>query len=77
MANAEDKFLEELENRLEQNRKIAQKSWIPRPLHKAVSYLGFHSFRVLFLVSFGITALVFAFWYEVMVSLSKQIFLYL
>jgi hypothetical protein len=76
--NSEDKnFLDELEARLEENRQMAERSWVPKPLWGAASYLGFHSFRVLVIVSLLITVGLFLFWHPVLIEVSKQLFLYI
>lgn len=77
MEASEEQFLKELEDKLEQNRRMAAKSWVPKPLYGVVSYLGFHSLRVLVLVSLGITVIIFAVWYPTMVELSRKVFLIL
>ena len=51
----EDEFLQELEERLEENRKIAKQSVLPKQLYGVASYLGFHTFRGLVLVSLLMT----------------------
>ena len=69
-------FLKDLEARLEENRKIAQKSYVPAWLQPLASYLGFHAFRALFLLSLAIT--IFMFWWQFDLSIltGKKIFFY-
>ena len=77
MNGKQEQFLNELEERLAENRQMAERSWVPRPLWGAASYLGFHSFRVLVVVSFLITVGLFLFWHPVLIEVSKQLFLYI
>lgn len=74
---AHEDFLEELEQRLEENRELAKKSILPKQLYGLASYLGFHSFRSLVIISFVITVLGFYFWYDTLVAISKQLFFYI
>ena len=69
-----DLFLDELESRLEENRKLAKGTMWPKPLQGLVSYFGFHSFRSLFLISLGLTIGLFWLWYWPLISLSKNLF---
>jgi hypothetical protein len=69
-----DNFLQELENRLEENRKMAEGGVLPRPLWGLASYLGFHQFRTLLIVSLGVTITLFLFWYPILIKVSKLIF---
>ena len=72
-----DDFLNELEARLEENRKVAQRGVLPKFLWGAASYLGFHQFRTLVIVSLGLTAIMFIFLYPILIKVSKLIFIYL
>ncbi|OGV90637.1 hypothetical protein A2783_05755 [Microgenomates group bacterium RIFCSPHIGHO2_01_FULL_45_11] len=72
----EEVFLREIEERLAENRRLAERSILPPFLYSVASYLGFHAFRVLFLTSFLVTTVVFWLWFEWLMSLSKQIFFY-
>lgn len=74
---AQEVFLEELEKRLEENRVLAEKSILPKQLYGLASYLGFHSFRSLVIVSGLITIMGFYFFYGQLVAISKQLFLFL
>ena len=71
-----DVFLEELEARLAENRLLAEKSILPSQLHGLASYLAFNSFRTLMGTSLVLTLMLFAFFYEDLVRLSKVIFWY-
>lgn len=57
---ARDEFLAQLEERLEENRRIMGQWGLPKPLWGVASYLGSHSLRVLLGVSFLIA--LFGFW---------------
>ena len=70
----QEEFANELEKRLEENRKIGEKSYIPSFLQGVVAYLGFHSFRVLVLGSLGVTILLFLLLGESLMYISKWIF---
>ncbi|OGV97163.1 hypothetical protein A2W24_00455 [Microgenomates group bacterium RBG_16_45_19] len=76
METEEDRFLAELEARLKQNRRMVERSWLPKVLYPLASYLAFHHFRVLFLTSFGLTVILFWGWFEEIMALSKRLFLY-
>jgi hypothetical protein len=73
---ARDIFLEELEKRLEENRKLAAGSWLPRPLWGLASYMAFHTFRTLLLAALGITVLGTIFGFRQMLDVGKAMFLY-
>lgn len=73
---AKEGFLEEIEKRLEENRNLAAESVLPKPLWSVASYLAFHSFRSLVLVSLGLTILGSLVAFEWMVKLGKLVFLY-
>lgn len=73
----EDVLLQELEERLEENRRLVEETYIPKPLYGVASYLGFHTFRVLVGLSFGLTVIGFYFFYDQLVLLGKQLFLFL
>ena len=75
--NNSDRFLEELEKRLEENRGLAERSILPKQLYGLASYLGFHSFRSLVIVSGLVTIMGFYFFYGQLVAISKQLFLFL
>lgn len=77
MDKGDELFLRELEVKLIQNRKMAERSFLPKPLQGLASYLGFHSFRVLALVSLGLTIILFWGWYPTMVEISRELFLFL
>jgi hypothetical protein len=72
----EKDFLEEIERRLEENRRLAAESVLPKPLWSVASYLAFHSFRSLVLISLGLTILVSFGAFDWMVKLGKLVFLY-
>ena len=44
-----DKFLDELDARLEENRRLAENSSLPKVLQPIAGYLAFHHVRVLLL----------------------------
>lgn len=76
MINKKVQFLQELETRLEENRRIAQKSYVPAWLQPLASYLGFHAFRTLFLLSLVITILMFCWQFDLTILIGKKIFFY-
>ena len=51
----EEKFLEQIEQRLEENKQVVASSPLPRILQPLAAYLGFHTFKVLFLTSLLMT----------------------
>jgi len=70
----QDEFLAEIERRLEENRLIAAKSIFPNFLKPLVTYLGFNTFRSLFVISLLITIGGVVYFFPSMVSLGKMIF---
>ncbi len=72
----EEAFLQELEQRLKENRRVAQASVLPKWLWGAASYLGFHTFRTLFIVSFLLTLLSFVWWWQDLIRVSRILFWY-
>ena len=70
-----DKLLLELEERLEENRKIAQNTKLPIWLHGVASYLGFHALSTLILLSLLITVILYEFFHQPLITISKSIFL--
>jgi hypothetical protein len=72
----EDKFLDELEKRLEENRRIVAQGWLPKPIQGLASYLGFHQFRTLVIISLVMTAMSFGFFYDPLIKVSKLLFLF-
>jgi hypothetical protein len=73
----QDDFLSELETRLEENRRMAEQSWLPSPLHGLASYLGFHTFRSLVVASLAVTMVLFWQFYPELMKISREIFLFL
>jgi hypothetical protein len=74
--NQDELFLQEIEQRLAENRKLMQGSVMPRSLAGVVSYLGFHTFRSLFIISFLVTLSLFVGFYDVLVMVSRGMFLW-
>ena len=72
----QDKFLEKLEERLEENRQLAEKSVLPKFLSPLASYLGFNAFRVLFFLSFGLTVILSWYAFDWMILVGKKLFLF-
>jgi hypothetical protein len=72
-----DNFLEELEKRLEENRRVAERGILPRFMWGAASYLGFHQFRMLLVVALGVTVMMFMFWYPTLIRVSKLLFIFI
>jgi hypothetical protein len=72
----ESQFLEELQHRLTENRRLAEKSVLPGFLQGAASYLAFHTFRTLVVASFFVTSVMFMVFYDELMGLSKLIFWY-
>lgn len=70
-------FLEELEARLKENRRLADDSRWPEFLKPMVSYLGFHPLRVLVGLSLFSTLVMFGLYYESLMALSRKLFLFL
>jgi hypothetical protein len=73
---SESQFLEELQQRLAENRRLTEKSVLPGFLQDAASYLAFHTFRSLVLASFLITSVMFVAFYDELMGLSRLIFWY-
>lgn len=73
---ARDIFLEELEQRLEENRRLAAGSWLPKPLWGVASYLAFHTFRSLVLASLLLVILLAWLRFDFLLMLGKTIFFY-
>lgn len=69
-------FLQQLESRLNENRRLISASPLPSFLHGFAGYLGFHPFRTLFILSFSITLFSFIFLYQPLIILSRHLFLY-
>ena len=72
----ENKFLDELEERLGENRRLAERSILPRQLYGVASYLGFHTFRTLVVVSLAVTLGMWLLDYKWLMGLSKLLFIY-
>lgn len=68
-------FLKEIEARLEENRRLMEVSFIPRPLSRAASYLGFHVLSSLLLLSLLVTAFLYEVFNLRLMEVSKVIFL--
>ena len=73
----DEDFLAELEERLEENRKLMQGSFLPESLKGPASYLGFHTFTVLLGISFLVTVMLYGVWFEELMSLSRILFLFI
>lgn len=76
MNNANEVFLEELQQRLEENRQLAEKTLLPRFLRRPASYLAFHHFRTVLIISLLVTVAMFWLAYQPLLRISKTIFLY-
>ena len=72
----ENKFLDELEERLEENRRLAERSILPPQLYGVASYLGFHTFRTLVVVSLVMTMGLWWLGYGWLINMGKLLFLY-
>lgn len=70
-------FLRELDERLEENRRMAERSILPPQLYGLASYLGFHTFRTLVVVSLVMTMVLFWQFYPELMKISREIFLFL
>ena len=73
--NEEETFLREIERRLEENRRLAERSFLPKQLSGVASYLGFHTFTGLVGVSLGLTILAYSLLYERLMQWGKLLFL--
>lgn len=69
--SADEVFLRELEARLAENRRVMASGWLPRPLWGVASYFGFHSLRVLVLVSLVIAMVGFWWFGEIVMRVSR------
>jgi hypothetical protein len=67
-------FLEQIELRLEENRRVLVSSPVPEWLQPIAAYLGFHTFRVLLGLSFVITVTVYGFFYDELAVISGLLF---
>jgi hypothetical protein len=76
MSERETQFLRDLEERLRENRTLAERSLLPKQLSGVASYLAFHTFRSLFFLS--LLAAIGLFWrfYEQLMMISKLVFWY-
>lgn len=72
----QDKFLTEIEERLEENRRLSRGSWLPEFLKSVTSYLGFNTFRSLVVVSLLATVLMSVAAFDWMISLGRWVFWY-
>ena len=70
----QDKFLVEIEERLIENRRLAEKSWVPDFLKPLVTYLGFNTFRALFVVSLIVTIVGVWYLFDDMVHWGEHLF---
>jgi len=71
----QDEFIKKLERRLEENKRIAESSWIPGFLKPLASYLAFNAFRTLFVLSLILTILMSMSMFEQMMWWGRKIFL--
>lgn len=72
----DERFLRELEERLQENRQIVEGSFLPKFLIPGASYLAFHTFRSLLVFSFVVTVGLFWLWFRPLIELGKQLFFY-
>ena len=76
MDKKEEEFLQELEKKLDENRKIVSRSILPKPFYGVASYLGFHPLRVLVGLSLLTTVILFGKFFGGLMLLSRKIFLF-
>ncbi len=70
----EVEFLEQIEARLEENRRLLVGSLVPVRLRPIAAYLGFHTFRMLWVGSLVATLLLYGFLFEWLMGVSKILF---
>lgn len=75
-AKTEEDFLNELEERVRQNRRMAESSRLPKWLQPLAGYWAFHNFKALTITSLIITIGLFWGWFEELIAISKKLFLY-
>jgi hypothetical protein len=76
MKNNEQAFLDELQGRLAENRRLAEKGLLPKQLSGVASYLAFHTFRTLLWVSLLMTIAMFWKLHPQLMEVSKVVFWY-
>lgn len=69
-----DAFSREIEQRLDENRRLAESSKLPTLLKPLASYMGFHAFRGLVIVSLVVTLGLFAVYFEELLAVGRWVF---
>ena len=75
MKGKDEDFYKEIESRLEENRRLMSEAMLPKPLSSLASYLGFHAFSSLVLMSLIMTVIVYEVWHSMLMKVSKLVFL--
>jgi hypothetical protein len=71
----DEEFYKEIESRLSENRRLMEESFLPKRLSMAASYLGFHSFSSMLLLSLLVTVIMYETLHGRLMGVSKAIFL--
>ena len=71
----EEEFYKEIEARLRENRRLMREAHLPKPLSLMASYLGFHTFSSMLILSLLLTVILYETVHVWLMRVSKLIFL--